>query len=59
MSSLRKKLGPKYQGIEMRITISIIMLTLLSFLLARHITDPITKLRKATQEFATGNLVPI
>ena len=40
----------------MRITISIIMLTLLSFLLARHITDPITKLRKATREFATGNL---
>ena len=40
----------------MRITISIIMLTLLSFLLARHITDPITKLRKAIQEFATGNL---
>lgn len=40
----------------MRITISIIMLTLLSFLLARHITDPITKLRKATQKFATGDL---
>ncbi len=40
----------------MRITISFIMLTLLSFLLARHITDPITKLRKATQAFATGNL---
>jgi len=39
-----------------RITISIIMLTLLSLLLARHITDPITKLRKATQKFATGNL---
>ena len=40
----------------MRLTISIVMLTLLSFLLARHITDPITKLRKAIQEFATGNL---
>ena len=39
-----------------RIMISIIMLTLLSFLLARHITGPITKLRKATQAFATGNL---
>jgi len=41
--------------LAVRIIISFIMLTLLSFLLARHITVPIIKLRKATQEFATGN----
>ncbi|SDU46031.1 ATP-binding protein [Desulfobacula phenolica] len=39
-----------------RIIISIIMLTLLSFLLARHITGPITKLRRATRKIATGDL---
>lgn len=37
-----------------RIAISFIMLALLSFLLTRHITKPIVKLRKATQAFADG-----
>jgi len=39
-----------------RMIISIIMLTLLSFLLTRHITGPITKLRRATRKIATGDL---
>ena len=39
-----------------RMIISIVMLTLLSYLLTRHITGPITKLRRATRKIATGDL---
>jgi len=41
--------------INMRVISSIIMLSILSFFLARHITEPISKLRKATREIADGN----
>jgi len=43
-------------GFRLQITITFIMLVLLSVLLARHITSPITKLSLATREIATGNL---
>ncbi len=50
-----KKISYFSPNFAFRIGISFLMITLLSFLLTRHIANPIAKLRKATREIAAGN----